>query len=53
MRELLAHTPYVTLPIVAMFVFLAIFLGAVALTILRGARAYDTVAKMPVEGGDA
>lgn len=52
MRELLAHTPYVTLPIVAMFGFLAIFLGAVVLTILRGARAYDGVAKIPVEEGD-
>jgi len=52
-QDLLAHTPLLALPIAAMLLFLAVFLGVVVHTLLRGKRAYDGVSRIPVEEGDA
>lgn len=52
-KDLLSHTPLLALPIAAMFIFLAVFVGAVVVTLVRGARAYEAAAKIPVEDGDS
>jgi hypothetical protein len=48
-RELLSHTPLLALPIFAMFVFLAVFLGVCAVTLTRKRRAYDQVADLALK----
>jgi len=50
--QLLSHTPLLALPIIAMFLFLAIFVGATARTLSRRAHAYSEVARLPVEEND-
>jgi hypothetical protein len=51
-KDLLTHTPLLALPIMAMFVFLAVFVlvGARTLTHRRGA--YGDVASLPIEVDD-
>jgi cbb3-type cytochrome oxidase subunit 3 len=50
-KELLSHTPLLALPIFAMFVFLAIFVGVCAVTLGRKRRAYDEVADLALKDG--
>ena len=52
-KELLSHTPLLALPIFAMFVFLAVFLGVCAITLTRKRRAYAEVASLPLIEGQA
>jgi len=52
-KDLLAHTPLLAMPIAAMLIFLAVFLAVVLHTIVQGRRAYDDVARIPVDEGDA
>ena len=52
-KDLLSHTPLLALPIAAMFLFLAVFLGVVVVTLVRGARAYDAAAKLPVDEAES
>lgn len=54
--ELLAKSPMLALPLVALFFFLAIFLGILVITMRKKAPAYDPIARLPLEGetdGDA
>ena len=48
-RELLSHTPapLLALPIIAMFVFLAVFVSVLIRTMSRRASAYDDRASLP------
>jgi len=50
-KDLLTHTPLLALPIFAMFVFLAVFLGVCAVTLTRKRRAYDQVANLALKDG--
>lgn len=50
--ELLATSPLLVLPLVALFLFLAIFLGIFFQTMRRTARAYDPIARLPFDDGD-
>jgi hypothetical protein len=50
--DLLATSPLLALPLVAMFLFLAIFLGILILTMRKTARAYDPIARLPLNDGD-
>ncbi len=48
-KELLQHSPLLALPIFAMFVFLAVFVAVVAVTLTRRKKAYDDVARLAIE----
>jgi hypothetical protein len=50
--DLLATSPLLALPLVALFLFLAIFLGILILTMRKKARAYDPIARLPLNDGD-
>ncbi len=50
--ELLSKSPLLALPLVALFLFLAIFLGIFVLTMRKKAPAYDPVARLPLDGED-
>ncbi len=52
LRELLQHTSLIHLPIGAMFLFLAIFVGVVARTFSRRAAEFDALARAPLGEGD-
>jgi hypothetical protein len=52
--DLLAKSPLLLLPLGALFIFLAVFVGVVVVTLLRRQRAYDPVARLPLDDeGDA
>ncbi len=50
--EMLAHSPLLALPLVALFMFLAIFLGIFVMTMKKKALAYEPIARLPLEGED-
>jgi hypothetical protein len=51
--ELLAKSPLLLLPLGALFVFLAVFIAVVAITLKRRQHAYDALARLPLdEEGD-
>lgn len=50
--ELLAKSPLLLLPLGALFLFLAVFLGVLAVTMKRRAGAYGTVERLPLEGDE-
>jgi hypothetical protein len=47
--ELLAKSPLLLLPLAALFVFLAVFLVVIVVTMKKRAPAYDPVARMPLD----
>ena len=49
--ELLSHRPALALPLVALFLFVAVYLGVFVLTMGKKRGAYDPIARMPL--GDA
>lgn len=52
--ELLARSPMLVLPIVALFLFIVVFAAVLVLTMKKRATAYDPLARMPLEDdGDA
>lgn len=46
--ELLATSPMLALPLVALFLFIAIFAGVFIITMSRKAKAYDPIARLPL-----
>lgn len=52
--ELLAKSPMLALPLVALFLFLAVFAVVFVVTMKKRAPAYDPLARMPLddEGND-
>jgi hypothetical protein len=50
--ELLMRSPLLALPLFAFFLFLVVFLTVVFVTMSRKARAYEAIARLPIEGGD-
>ncbi len=50
--ELLAKSPMLLLPLVALFFFLAVFVGIFVLTMRKKPLAYDPIARLPLEGED-
>ena len=50
--ELLSKSPLLVLPLVALFVFLAVFAVMFILTMRKRAPAYDPLARMPLDDGD-
>ncbi|MBX3220588.1 MAG: hypothetical protein KF795_08725 [Labilithrix sp.] len=50
--ELLARSPLLILPLVALFLFLIVFLTVLFVTMQRKAPAYDPVARLPFEDDD-
>ena len=53
--ELLAKSPMLALPILALFLFIVVFVAMFVLTMKKKAPAYDPLARMPLEDdhGDA
>jgi hypothetical protein len=49
-RELLAQSPLLILPLVAMFLFMAVWVVAAARTMLRSRAETDEAARLPLEG---
>jgi hypothetical protein len=49
-RQLLEHSPLLVLPIVALFLFIAVFCGIVLRTYGRKAESYAKDAGLPLEG---
>lgn len=47
--ELLAKSPLLVLPLVALFLFLAVFIAMFIVTMKKRAPAYDPLARMPLE----
>jgi hypothetical protein len=47
--ELLAKSPMLALPMVALFLFIALFLGIFIITMNKRAPAYDSLARLPLE----
>jgi hypothetical protein len=47
-RELLAQSPMLAVPLGTLFLFLGVFVGALALTYGRRAAAFDPVARLPL-----
>ncbi|MCU0686142.1 MAG: CcoQ/FixQ family Cbb3-type cytochrome c oxidase assembly chaperone [Polyangiaceae bacterium] len=52
LRELLQHTPLTHLPLGAMFLFLAVFVGVVVRTFSRRATEFDALARAPLGSED-
>lgn len=50
--ELLSKSPMLALPLVALFLFLGIFLGILVITMRKKAPAYDPIARLPLDGED-
>lgn len=48
--ELLATSPMLILPLVALFLFIVVFIGMFITTMKRRATAYDPLARLPLEG---
>ncbi len=47
--ELLATSPMLVLPLIALFVFIIVFTGMLITTMKKRAAAYDPLARMPLE----
>ena len=47
--ELLATSPMLILPLVALFLFIVVFVGMLITTMNKRATAYDPLANMPLE----
>jgi len=47
--ELLAKSPLLVLPLLALFLFLAVFIAMFIVTMNKRAPAYDPLARMPLE----
>ena len=47
--ELLAKSPMLMLPLLALFLFLAVFIAMFVMTMKKRAPAYDPLARMPLE----
>lgn len=50
--ELLAKSPLLLLPVVAMFLFLAVWIATTIHTLTRSRAQMDAAARMPLDGGD-
>lgn len=50
--ELLARSPLLALPLLAFFLFLVVFVTVLVVTMTKKARAYDPVARLPLDGDD-
>lgn len=50
--ELLARSPLLALPLFAFILFLAVFLTVLLVTMSRRARAYEPVARLPLDDDD-
>lgn len=50
--ELLAHSPALALPLVALFLFVGVYLGVFFLTMRKKKGAYDPIASMPLADGE-
>jgi hypothetical protein len=48
-RDLLSHTPLLALPMIALFLFLAVWLAMVARAITRGRSEVEAAARLPLE----
>lgn len=51
--ELLARSPMLALPLIALFLFIAVFVGVFFITMKKRAPAYDPLARMPLDDDDA
>ena len=51
--ELLARSPMLALPLVALFLFIAVFVGVFFITMKKRSPAYDPMARMPLDDDDA
>ena len=51
--DLLATSPLLVLPLVALFLFLAIYLGILFITMRKKADAYDPIARLPLDGDES
>jgi hypothetical protein len=51
--ELLARSPMLALPLVALFLFIAVFAAMFVVTMKKRAPAYDPLARMPLDDEDA
>jgi hypothetical protein len=47
--ELLAKSPMLVLPLLALFLFIAVFVAMFIITMKKRAPAYDPLARMPLE----
>jgi hypothetical protein len=47
--ELLAKSPMLALPLIALFLFIAVFAAMFIITMKKRARAYDPLARMPLD----
>ncbi len=47
--ELLAKSPLLGLPLLALFLFLAVFFGALLVTMKRGSAAYAPLERLPLD----
>jgi hypothetical protein len=47
--ELLARSPMLVLPLVALFLFIVVFTAVFVLTMKKRAAAYDPLARMPLD----
>jgi hypothetical protein len=52
LREALATSPMLIVPLGSLFLFLAVFLGAVVRTYGRRASSFDDVARLPLASDD-
>lgn len=50
--ELLSHSPALALPLIALFLFVAVYLGVFLLTMGKKRGAYDPIARMPLGDGE-
>jgi len=50
--EFLAKSPLLALPLAALFLFLAVFLTVVLLTMRRRALVYEPLARLPLDDGE-
>ena len=51
--ELLARSPLLVLPLVALFLFVAVFLAMLVVTMKKRAPAYDPLARMPLDDDES
>ncbi len=49
LHEFVSRSPLLAFPLIALFLFVGVFLGAIVHLAVRGALAYEAIARLPLE----
>ena len=52
-QQFLTQSPLLILPLIALFLFLGVYLAVFLRTLLRGGGAYEPVSRLPLDDGES